>query len=441
MAMNQSPLNADNGTQKAELDIPRWKANFWLFVVTVIYILDMADRNIVSAVLPALKKEFALTDASSGLIGGIMYLSMFLLVVPCGLLVDKWSRKYMITIMVTVWSAATWVTSMATNYTQLLLARLGVGAGEAGYNPASYALIGAWFPPKQRATKVGIFTLGQTLGSIVGFGVAGMIAHYWGWRYVFGVFAVPGFILAILMLFAPDYKTKKVEAGIKKEEKIGIGEIFKYILSTRTLLLVFIVQLPIALYIVGLQVWIPSFYVRIWNLNMAQAGQVVMLAAAIYCLGPWFGGWLSDKLAKGNPKGRITAALICLGLPMVFYTIGLLGGHYKINLIVVFAAMTLAQFFYSGHFSSLIAAALDLVPPPYRGTCQSLIVIFQTSVAFIAGAVIGAISDKVGLPLALWICMIVFCSLALLILLMTYKTYNRDFEKKETVGKFELEVA
>ena len=323
----------------------------------------------------------------------------------------------------------------------MLLARLGVGAGEAGYNPASYALIGAWFPPKQRATKVGLFTLGQTLGAILGFGVAGMIAHYWGWRYVFGVFAVPGFVLAILMLFAPDYKTKKVEAGIKQEEKAGIGEIFRYILSTRTLLLVFIVQLPVGLFTFGLAVWSPSFYGRTWNLNMAQAGQLIMLGAVLFCLGPWFGGWLSDKLAAGNPKGRITATLICLAIPMFLYTVGLWGGYYKINLIVVFIVMTLAQFFFSGHWGSLVTAALDLVPIPYRGTCQSLIAIFQTAAGIFAGALIGGLSDKVGLPLALWISMLVFSSLALLILVMTYKTYNRDFEKKDTVGKFELEVA
>jgi MFS transporter, Spinster family, sphingosine-1-phosphate transporter len=434
-------IGNDHNNEKAELELSSWRANFWLIVITLIYLLDQADRNIVAAVLPALIKEFSLTDASAGLIGGIMFLSMLLLVVPCGILVDKWSRKYMITIMVTIWSATTWFTGVATNYAHLLLARLGVGAGEAGYNPAGYALIGAWFPSRQRATKVGFFNLGQTLGAIVGFGLSGIIGHYWGWRYVFGVFALPGFILAILMLFAPDYKAKKVDAGIKQDNKVGVGEIFRYILSTRTLLLVFIVQLPITIFIIGLAIWAPSFYIRCWNLNMSQTGQLFMIGAALYCPGPWFGGWLSDKLAVGNPKGRISAALICLTIPMVLYTVGLLGGYYKINLIVVFAALTLAQFFYSGHWGSLIAAAIDLVPPPYRGTCQSLLVVFQTSVAFFSGAIIGALSDQVGLPLALWMCMIIFCSLALLILLMTFKTYNRDFEKKDTLGKFELEEA
>jgi MFS family permease len=176
-------------------------------------------------------------------------------------------------------------------------------------------------------------------------------------------------------------------------------------------------------------------------LNLAQAGQMIMVMAILYCLGPFFGGRLSDKLAAGNPKGRITAALVCLAVPLVFYTVGLLGGYYKINLYVAAGGITLAQFFYTGHYSSVIAAALDLVPIPYRGTCQSLLVLFQTFVAFFSGALIGALSDKVELPLALWISMLVCIGLALIILSMTYKTYNRDFEKKDTVGKFELEAA
>ena len=127
MTKNQSQFNDDNGTQKAELNLPRWKANLWLAIITSIYILDQADRYIVAAVLPALKKEFALSDASTGLIGGVLFLSMFLLVVPCGILVDKWSRKYVITIMVTIWSAATWVTGPGHELLAIVAGPLGCG--------------------------------------------------------------------------------------------------------------------------------------------------------------------------------------------------------------------------------------------------------------------------------------------------------------------------
>lgn len=279
-----------NDTQKADFELSRWKANFWFGVLTLIYLLDYADRFILAMVLPAIKKEYGLNDAAAGMLGGALYLPIFLLALPCGILVDKWSRKYLIFIMVTIWSAATWFTGKANSYYQLVIARLFVGAGEAGYNPAGYALIGAWFSEKERGRKVGIFNLGQTVSAIVGFGIAGYIAQYWGWRYVFGIFAVPGFILAVMMCFAPDYKTEKEEAGVLKEVKPPIGDIFKYILSTRTLWLIFAVQLPIAFVVTSQTVWLASFIGRTWNLNMAQVGQVIMILVALYCLGPWFGG-------------------------------------------------------------------------------------------------------------------------------------------------------
>jgi MFS transporter, Spinster family, sphingosine-1-phosphate transporter len=427
-----------NGTQKADFELPRWKVNFWFTILTLIYLLDYADRFILAMVLPAIKKEYALNDAATGMLGGILYFPIFLLAIPCGLLVDKWSRKYLISIMVTIWSIATWLTGKAATYSQLLTARFFVGAGEAGYNPAGYALIGAWFSEKERGRRVGLFNLGQTVSAFVGFGVAGYIAHYWGWRYVFGVFAVPGFILALMMCFAPDYKTEKVEAGGLKEVKPSVKEIFRYILSTRTLLLVFAVQFPLAFITTAQTVWLASFIGRTWNLNMAQVGQAMMILVALYCLGPWFGGWLSDKLAARNPSGRITAALICCVFPVVFYSICFGGGYYKISIYMALAGFSVAQFFVSAQWGSLVTAALDLVPIPYRGTCQSFLPMCQMFMGFFAPTLVGMLSDKMGLPLALFFSNVGLCLVAVFLLLFSYKSYNADYAKKSTVGSFKL---
>jgi MFS family permease len=441
VALDQTQAKTDQVAEKTELDVAPLKANFWLAIMTMIYTLDFADRFLIAATLPAIKKEFMLTDAAAGLLGGVLYFSIFALVVPCGILVDRWSRKYVITIMVSIWSAATFAPSLAGKYLHMLLALLGVGVGEAGYNPASYALIGAYFPQSKRASKVGVFIMGQTFGAILGFGVAGIMAQHWGWRSVYQIFAIPGFVLAFMMLFAPDYKTVKVEAGTKKAGKVSIKETFKYILSTRTLLLLIFAQAPIFFWIVGYSIWVPSFFVRGWDLNLAQAGQLIIIIALCYCLGPFFGGRLSDKLSRGKPQGRITAALICLSVPILFYSIGFFGGYRKLSLYLVCGALSVAQFFYTGHYSTLVAAALDLVPIPFRETCQSLLVIFQCVVGFFAGAVIGALSDHLGLMLAMWIVMIVCLGLALIALAASYKTYRLDYEKKDSLGKFELEVA
>lgn len=206
---------APTSTAQAVTDAPHvkmsaLKTNFWFTVIFLIYAVDWADRTMVTALIPSVKEEFGLTDAQVGMMPGLLYIGLGLLAVPSGILVDRFSRKYMIVIMTTLWSAATWATSLTNSFLGLVLSRLGVGAGEAGYNPAGYSLIGAWYPQRLRGTMVGLFNIAQPLGGGLGIMVAAWITVNYGWRSVFGLMALPGFFLAFLMLFAPDYKTVKI---------------------------------------------------------------------------------------------------------------------------------------------------------------------------------------------------------------------------------------
>ena len=187
----------------------RSRPHGWFAVIWMIYLIDYADRFAISAVLPAIQDEFSLTDTQLGLMSGSLFLGLALLAVPCGLAVDRFSRKYMISAMTLVWSLATWATGMARSFEGLVVARILVGAGEAGYNPAGYALIAAWYPERLRGTMVGLFNMAQPLGIGLGIMLAGHLAASFGWRAVFGVLAVPGIVLAVAMLFAPDYRTRK----------------------------------------------------------------------------------------------------------------------------------------------------------------------------------------------------------------------------------------
>ena len=202
-----------NAAQASRAAMPPLKTNFWFTVIFLIYAVDWADRSLISAVLPSIKEEFGLSDAKVGMMSGFLFIGLGLLAVPTGLLVDRFSRKYMIVIMTSVWSAAIWSMGMATSFAGLAISRLGVGAGEAGYNPAGYALISAWYPRRIRGLMVGIFNIAQPLGGGLGAVLAGWITFHYGWRSVFGIMAIPGFILAALMLFAPDYKTVKADGG------------------------------------------------------------------------------------------------------------------------------------------------------------------------------------------------------------------------------------
>jgi MFS family permease len=189
MSSGQAPAG-HTSSDKAELSIGNLKSYLWLGIITLIYFFDCADRVVVSSMFPAIKAEFKLSDFELGLLGNALGIVMAVLVVPMAAMVDKWSRKYMISIMVALWSGFTWACAWAGNFPQLLTFRALVGVGEAAYNPAGYALISAWFPQKMRALAVGIFTAAQPISGVLAMGLGGTLAMMYGWRGVLGIFAL-----------------------------------------------------------------------------------------------------------------------------------------------------------------------------------------------------------------------------------------------------------
>lgn len=202
-----------------ELKLPAWRANLWFMVLWLIMVIDAMDRQCVTVIFPALKEEFHLTDAQLGLVGSITGLTISILVFPVAIIVDKWSRRKMISIMAVFWSIATFATGLAKGFYTLLLARLSIGTGEAGYGAAAFSLISAYYPQKRRGMMIGLFQAAAILGVAGGVGLGGFLAFKYGWRSVFGILAVPGLILAAFAWFLPDFKTKRVEKDQEKEVK------------------------------------------------------------------------------------------------------------------------------------------------------------------------------------------------------------------------------
>jgi MFS family permease len=415
--------------------------NFWFAVIFLILAVDHADRFLVSAVVPSVKEEFGLSDAGVGLMSGMLHIGLGLLALPAGMLVDRFSRKYMIFIMTTIWSAATWTTGLAKGYGGLLVSRLAVGAGEAGYNPAGYALIGAWYPQKVRGTMVGLFNVAQTLGSGLGIAIVGYLTLHYGWRSAFGVMALPGFILATFMLFAPDYKTVKVDSGGIREIKAGPIETLRFIVGTRTLLLIYLVQLPISFYVYSIGTWATAFYMRSYHLDVGQATRAIGVITLFAAMGPPAGGWLSDRLTRRNPSGRITVAMLFLAAPLLFMSINFLGAAAGLPLSAAVAAGCAGQFFIAGHWGTLIAAGLDLVPPHYRGTCQSFLPLFQSLTAIWSSFATGLVSDNLGLPIAMEITLLLGITTGLLTLWFARRYYLVDYERQKALGSFAVETA
>jgi MFS family permease len=417
------------------------KTNLWFTVIFLIYAIDWADRSLISAVLPSIKEEFGLSDAKVGMMSGFLFIGLGLLALPTGVLVDQFSRKYMIVIMTSVWSAASWSMGMATSFTGLAVSRLAVGAGEAGYNPAGYALISAWYPQRIRGTMVGIFNIAQPLGGGLGAVLAGWITFHYGWRSVFGIMAIPGFALAALMLFSPDYKT--VKANPRKPGTVNAGprKTLGFILKNRTLVLIFLAQLPIVFYIYAGTTWTTTFFMRTFDIDVGYAAGLTAVATLFVSVGPAVCGWFSDWLTRGNPAGRITAALILLVIAITFHSVLYVGPMVGISLMGALVAASLGQFCIAGHWGTLVAAGLDLVPLQYRGSCQSFFPLFQSITAIWAGAGAGLLSDWLGLAWAMELTLLIGFSSGFLILWVAQRGYLMDYKRQRALEDYPVETA
>ena len=182
-----------------------------LSVLVLVYVLNFIDRQIVSILAVDIKADLGLTDSDMGFLGGAAFAVFYALFgIPLGRLADNWSRVRLLSIGLALWSTMTALSGFARNHLTLTLARMGVGVGEATASPTAYSLISDWFPKRQRATALAIYSSGLYIGGGVSLFIGATIVQAWnvaypgggplglvGWQAAFLAVGVPGLLLAL----------------------------------------------------------------------------------------------------------------------------------------------------------------------------------------------------------------------------------------------------
>lgn len=197
--------------ERAPLPVASGYSWYVLLVLVVVYILNFIDRQILSILAVDIKADLGLTDGDMGFLGGAAFAVFYALFgIPLGRLADNWSRVKLLSIGLTLWSAMTALSGFAQNQVTLTLARMGVGVGEATASPTAYSLISDYFPKKQRATALAIYSSGLYLGGGVSLFIGALIVKAWneaypaggplglvGWQAAFLAVGIPGLIVAL----------------------------------------------------------------------------------------------------------------------------------------------------------------------------------------------------------------------------------------------------
>jgi len=296
-----------------------------LFLLTVTYFFSYMDRQILAILLEDIKADLLLNDTQLGLLSGLAFALFYAtLGIPVAALADRMNRVNIISIALAIWSGMTAACGLATNFAQLLMARIGVGIGEAGSSPPSHSIIADLYPAQKRALALSIYSLGVTLGAAAGQIFGGNLTYYFDWRVAFIAIGLPGVALAIIVKLFATEPMRRAEPGAVAETRMpSIAEGFRSIFANRAA--VWLVAGVTLTSMIGyaLTGWTPAYLIRSFGLNTLQVGNIVAPLLAIAGVASGLGsGWLANRLSERygmKAQPLMIAGLKAIALPFLLY--------------------------------------------------------------------------------------------------------------------------
>lgn len=285
-------------------------------ILSFAYTFSFIDRQILSLLVEPIREDLGLTDTGVSLLHGLAFAIFYTTMgYPIGRLADRSTRKYIIAIGITFWSLATAACGLARDFTQLFLARVGVGVGEAALSPAAYSMISDYFPREKVGRAMGVYTIGIYVGTglalIVGGAVVEVatnmppIALPWfgeikAWQLTFFVVGLPGLLIAALVALVKEPARRGIDEKVE-EQSFSAGLV--YIWAHRKLYAPFILGASfVAMIGYACNLWLPTFFIRAHGFTPGEAGLAVGLMVLVGgAIGVYGGGYVADRMmARGK---------------------------------------------------------------------------------------------------------------------------------------------
>lgn len=369
-----------------------------LWILLIVYIFNFLDRQIVNILAEPIKADLGLSDTQLGLLAGPAFAVFYaLLGIPIARYADKegTNRVRLIALALAVWSAMTAVCGLAQNFVQLLLARIGVGVGEAGCTPAAHSLISDAVAPEKRSSAIAFYGLGVPIGSLLGLIIGGIVNDLYGWRVALMLVGAPGLLLALVVLFVmrePRHsRTAEAAATAAAVTRLSTGEAMREIFASRAFVYILIASSVVAFLGYGKALWTISFFIRSHGLSTTEAGlsmAVVLGLAGVF--GTWLGGKVADKFGPRDKKHILTlpAYGMAFAAPVLFL------GYYMDNWVVAVALLIVPTILNSAYYGPAYGCVQGLVRPQARAVAASIMLFGQNLIGLGFGPFLfGVLSD------------------------------------------------
>ncbi|AGW93834.1 MFS transporter [Cupriavidus sp. DF5525] len=397
---------------------------------------DYMSRQVLNAVFPLLKVEWALSDTELGALGGIVALMVGLLTFPLSILADRWGRVRSLILMAALWSLATLGCALANNFGQMFVARLCVGIGEAAYGSVGIAVVLSVFPRHLRASLSSAFIAGGAFGSVLGMGLGGALSALFGWRWAFAGMAIFGLVLVViyrLFITEPRLQAQRralgEEAdGAPRHETVSLRPLLSALFSARSILCAYVGSALQLLVMGALLTWMPSYLSRYYGMATDRAG----VTAAAFVLAAGAGmilcGALTDWAARHAPRRKWLMAVVysvtCCALLLTAFRLP--AG--TAQLVLIGAGML----FVGGTAGPASAVVANLTHPAIHATAFATLTLANNLLGLAPGPfVTGLIADRIGLLGALQLIPLAGV-LAAVCFLVGRRTYTADLLRMES---------
>lgn len=311
------------------------QAWYLVFVLLLFYIFSFIDRQIISLLVEPIKRDLQVSDTQIGLLQGLAFAVFYTIFgIPIGRLADRMSRKSIVAAGILAWSAmATWC-GLAKNWTQLCIARAGVGVGEAALSPAAYSMITDAFPREKLGRAFSVYNMGIAIGAGTALLIGGLVVaavsgegetytlplvgEIRAWQLVFIVTGAPGLLLPLLLLSVREPARRglikmKSAHGEELGQKIPLRAVLAYMIKNGHFYsLHFIAMAMMAMLGYAVGAWLPTVMARTYDVPAAQVGQILGASTlTINTIGIFLAGRICDRLAA---KGYTDAPIwVCFG--------------------------------------------------------------------------------------------------------------------------------
>jgi predicted MFS family arabinose efflux permease len=364
-----------------------------LVLLTIVYSFNFIDRQLLAILQESIKAELSLSDSQLGLLTGFAFAIFYVTAgIPIARWADRGNRRDIVALSLFIWSGMTALSGFVNSYLQLLLARIGVGVGEAGGSPPSHSIISDIFPPNQRASAIGFYSMGVSIGILFGFLAGGWLNEFFGWRTAFMVVGIPGIVLAVILRLTLAEPLRGLHDPTPATSRVaGLGEVMRVLWHCRAFKHIALGGGLNAFCGYATANWTASFMIRSHNMSTGELGTWLSLIIGVGgAIGVFGGGLLADRLASRDQRWYARLPALA-GFAIVPFMVGVYLADDPYTALTISIVPGLLFQIYLGN---TIATTHALVSPRMRATASAMLFLILNIIGLGAGPwVVGFASD------------------------------------------------